>query len=737
MSGIDFLLIAFGILDFFLSLAVLIRNKRNEENTAFAIFSFFLGIWTISIAVFRISTDPVFTFIFAKSIYISGSFIASTLLYFTYTFHAKKKLSLKTKLFIVVPSLVHFFLILIPDYLTRDIVRTEWGKEVILGKPEYFIFSSYFIIFFYSALYLLWKKYRESSGRVKNQVYFIFVSILFAGIISSVFDLFLPWFGNYRHIYVGPLTSGIVFWFVVYAIVRYKLWDFKLVVVRSFVYTLLIIWFTGIYTLAIFLISDYIFQGVVSTSQAVIYALLAIFVAVTLPPLKKLLEKNTDKIFFRNKYSSNELLSQLTKIMAVTVSVEFLIKNTLSILSTKMRITRYEFFLYQNEKLVPYLAEESNPSSREFVQRFIQHKKIIVFEDLDDGDLKEILRELNMSVFLPLYSSNKLHGILFFGEKKSGDQYSSQDLEVLEIFGPQLAVALENALSYEEIKRFNITLKDKVDHATRDLKQANEKLKEVDKLKTEFVSLASHELRTPMTAIKSYLWMALKGKGGKLNEKQIYYLDRAYRSTDRLIKLVNDMLNISRIEAGRISLEMQSVDLVKITREVVEEVLPRAREVGLQIEINSPSSLVHVLADPDKIKEVLINLIGNSLKFTPRGGKINVSFSPGDMISVKVSDNGVGILEEDIPKLFQKFGLVQGSYTVNKNATQGTGLGLYICKSIIQMHGGEILARSDGLNKGSVFVFTLNKYSEKLYKKYRAQDKLKSINSVPLEHTQV
>ena len=148
----------------------------------------------------------------------------------------------------------------------------------------------------------------------------------------------------------------------------------------------------------------------------------------------------------------------------------------------------------------------------------------------------------------------------------------------------------------------------------------------MDKLKDDFVSLASHELRTPMTAIKSYLWMALAGKGGEISGKLKFYLQRAYDATDRLIKLVNDMLNISRIESGRITISIQRVSLVKLVQDVVFEVMPRAQELGVKLSVTASLGVPDVIADSDKIKEVLINLIGNSLKFTPANGTITVSF---------------------------------------------------------------------------------------------------------------
>lgn len=230
----------------------------------------------------------------------------------------------------------------------------------------------------------------------------------------------------------------------------------------------------------------------------------------------------------------------------------------------------------------------------------------------------------------------------------------------------------------------------------------------MDKLKDEFLSLASHELRTPMTAIKSYLWMVLQGEGGKITEKQASYLNKAYNSTSHLIVLVNDMLDVSRIESGRVTLNLSPTKLDQLVDDAVAEITPRATELEIEIVvIPFPSLLPSVLGDFDKIKEVLINLIGNSLKFTPKKGKITIGMEQNDgMVETSVTDTGVGIKKEDIPKLFQKFSMVGGSEEKVLNS-QGTGLGLYICKSIIEFHGGKIWAKSDGIGKGASFTFSL------------------------------
>jgi signal transduction histidine kinase len=331
------------------------------------------------------------------------------------------------------------------------------------------------------------------------------------------------------------------------------------------------------------------------------------------------------------------------------------------------------------------------------------------------------------TVVFPLVARNQLIGAMVICLSHTEEELLEYQRTLIDRLGELIGIAMDNAMLYQQ-----------VEVANNKLQAANNQLQVLDKLKNEFVSVASHELRTPMTAIKSYLWMALKGKGGVLNEKQKYYIERSYNSVDRLVRLVNDMLNISRIESGHFTIEFQSVDLNSLTQDVVDEVLPRAGELGVAVTINKIGSLPLVLADPDKIKEVLFNLIGNSLKFTPKGGSITVSFSQDNgFINTIITDTGAGIASEDIGKLFQKFGLLPGSYITNQTTVGGTGLGLYICRSIIDLHHGEIKATSSGKGQGATLTFSLKVYTEAEYQAFKSSGPDESINKIGLIHAHV
>lgn len=304
---------------------------------------------------------------------------------------------------------------------------------------------------------------------------------------------------------------------------------------------------------------------------------------------------------------------------------------------------------------------------------------------------------IKTSIAFPIIAKDKILGSLIFSLSKSKEMISDEEWSVLDSFVGAVGIALDNALLFKSLN-----------DTTEQLRVANEKLEQLDKLKDEFVSLASHELRTPMTVIKSYIWMLLEGKAGDLSEKQKSYLDRTYSSTDRLINLVNDMLNISRIESGRLTIEPKQLGMSNLIQEVVGEMQAKAAEQQLSL-LFAPRQVEpeDVFADPDKIKQVLINLIGNSLKFTPSGGTITLICEQKDgFVVTHVRDTGKGIKAEDMDKLFRKFNMLGSNY-LTKQGGQGTGLGLYLSKSLVELHKGRIWVTSDGEGKGTTFSFAL------------------------------
>ena len=227
---------------------------------------------------------------------------------------------------------------------------------------------------------------------------------------------------------------------------------------------------------------------------------------------------------------------------------------------------------------------------------------------------------------------------------------------------------------------------------------------EAKRAKTEFVSTVSHELRTPMTSIKGYVDLLLMGAVGGLTEDQQHFLTIIQNNTDRLTMLVNDLLDISRMESGRMTLSPEAVRADALANRVIVAMEGRAEQSGLNLRSEVPPALPQVLADPDRVIQILTNLVANAINYTLSGGEVVVSArAQGDEVHISVSDTGIGIEPEDQEKIFERFFRSEGAVV---QEAPGTGLGLCIVKSLVEMHGGRVWVESD-LGQGSTFTFAL------------------------------
>ncbi len=227
---------------------------------------------------------------------------------------------------------------------------------------------------------------------------------------------------------------------------------------------------------------------------------------------------------------------------------------------------------------------------------------------------------------------------------------------------------------------------------------------EADRAKSEFISTVSHELRTPMTSIKGYADLLALGMAGPLSDQQKHFIQIIRNNAERMVALVNDLLDISRIESGRLQLELRALYIHEVVDQVVTALQPRAQNKNLILTVDVSRDLPPVWGDSNRVAQILTNLISNAIQYTPPGGRITVSArASGDMLEVSVADTGIGISKEDQKKIFDRFFRANDPLV---QETPGTGLGLPITASLVQMHGGQIWVESE-LGEGSTFTFTL------------------------------
>lgn len=228
---------------------------------------------------------------------------------------------------------------------------------------------------------------------------------------------------------------------------------------------------------------------------------------------------------------------------------------------------------------------------------------------------------------------------------------------------------------------------------------------ELEEMKLDFVSMAAHELRTPLTSIKGYLSVFMQENKGKFNEEQMGFLNRINIASQELSALIENLLNVSKIERHHLSVTLDSLDWVANIKQVIDELLPRANERKIEMKFIEPTAAIpKVKADKLRINEVIANLLSNAIAYTPSGGKVEISVRvQGEEVITSVQDNGQGIPKEAIVHLFTKFFRVSG---VLEQGSKGNGLGLYISKAIVEMHHGKIWVESE-VGKGSNFSFSL------------------------------
>ena len=324
-------------------------------------------------------------------------------------------------------------------------------------------------------------------------------------------------------------------------------------------------------------------------------------------------------------------------------------------------------------------------------------------------DIPLLNKILGVSSFIcaPIMQKNGPIGVLLFGCESTYTPLTEGDKDIVYVLASQIGQALENAKLFEETWRSQQELEIKIQQRTKELSAALEEIKIISKRKSDFISAVSHELRTPLTSIKGYASIVAAGKLGELPAAAKERVEKINIHSDNLTQLINNLLDISRIESGRQELKLEALSLKTLTDTIGDMLAPPMKDRNIEWAAEVPVDLPPVKADKNQIERVFINLIGNAIKFTPAGGRITVKARTleHDMVQVSVIDTGIGIPEKDLEKIFEEF------YRVDNDVNQkvkGTGLGLSLVKYIVEAHKGKLMVGSS-LNKGSTFSFTLPK----------------------------
>jgi signal transduction histidine kinase len=676
------------------------KNPRSATHRLLTLLTVIFAAWIIANYFSLNSEDAESTLFWIRAVMFITAPLGPVLYFFIKSFPTPD-LNVKKKVFKV---LVVLTLIVQALAFTPYIFSSVRITDQITPQPEFGIvlFAVLFVVVPLAGFIELIRKYRKSRGIEKLQIKYLFVGITVTFILLILTNFISVVVFNFSgFVMFGPMFSLILVGFILYAIIRHRLLEVRVIIARSVVYTILILLVGASYTSGIFLISQHIFGNEPNLVRGITYAGLALFTAFTFVPLRNYIEKVTDKIFFKGKYDPSTLAFQLTKIIASTITLEDLTGKTLQKLVTSLRVKHGAFIVYGGRQLSIYSHGYTiNDDQKKALGSLYALSKIVIFDEEKNNKIKDIMRVLDAAVVVPLFERGKKVGVLLLGEKKSGQIFSPQAISVLEILGPVVAVAIRNAKSYEAIKKFNITLKKEVRAATKDLKAANAQLKKLGKQKDEFIAIASHELKTPITSVKLYTQVLLQNFQKQKDLKSAAAVGKMDAQLRKLSLLINDLLDMTKIEEGKLQFKPQKLNMNKLVNETVEnmqgfsshKILTELENVG---EVN---------ADYERIGQVITNFITNAIKYSPKAKKVIVRTQKDDRrVTVSVQDFGMGLAPAEQKKVFERFNRASQEAP---GGLPGLGLGLYIAKVIVKAHKGEIWVESRR-KKGSTFYFSL------------------------------
>jgi len=680
-----------------LGVLVFLRNLQSKSHRLFLALSLSIASWMVSNAVFAQSPSDTFAYVLALTAYACAALTAVTFLFFVADMSAVRIPATRA---VVLAAGIFVVSSLVPNFLAVDVVNLT-----IHTTPFILLYALGMSILFIGGIAILVRSHRHTRGQRRQQLGAVLAGLL-GGIAGGLlFNLVLPIFGNYRFVQLGPAFSILFVGASAYAIIRHRLFDLRAAIVRVAAYVFALLAVATIYVVLAYGIVVPLLGDVAGDW---VYVFLAVLAAVTFPPIKQFFDRATRAVFYKNAYDTQHVLDQLGTIMVREVDVTRLLKKSMQLLGDAVKPSGVEVVLVKDHQQARAVAVGKAIKHIDAVMEVVhdKHAGLLVTDELADhgGQIYQRLATAGVAIVTPLVTSNATVGYLLIGYKASGDAFTQQDIDLVHILGDELAVAVQNALRFEEISHFNETLKGEVDEATSQLRDSNRKLHKLDEAKDEFISMASHQLRTPLTSVKGYLSMVLEGDAGKISDDQKKLLEEAYSSAQRMVYLIGDFLNVSRLQTGKFMLEPAQVNLSELVSEEVDQLQATASRRQVKLEYHAPANFPDATMDDGKMRQVVMNFVDNAVYYSRPNSTVLIEvLSNGHDITFAVHDTGIGVPSAERHHLFTKFFRASNARKVRPD---GTGIGLYMAKKVITAHGGSIILTTKE-NKGSTFGFKL------------------------------
>lgn len=698
------------ITGFFAIGTITLLRQRSILHKTFFLFALLLGMWQLLQALsIVIAERPSLATILLMTSVACSALMTVSLFIFSRTYSH---------------NTVPYWLFLPAIFVGATAFMSDGLREVAItttaiGIPRLDVYYACVLIFdtglLLASIYTFVQFYRKTKDKKeKAQTRIMLWSIAVAGVIIAMSSFYTSDFSNTLLAQqIIPFVCLITLLAFMYAMTYRELFDIHIFALRAGAYISTYFIITLLVTAPIvFLISQQLGFNL-STTSILFYSLVLVLFTYLLQVLRLQLDKLTSGIFFRKLYDTQAFLDEHNNVLVANSELTSLLANSSSVIKRYIQTQTCVFWLrstsYMPQRFIgwdsPKIPEKQMVELAQ-LKPFIESQ--ILFIDEPDPRYKRIKDEFSrrgISLILRLSTTygDEL-GFMMLGPKKSGGLYGKRDMKVLQIIANELVIAIQNSLRFEEIRQFNHTLQAKVDTATAQLRKTNAELRRLDEAKDEFISMASHQLRTPLTSVKGYISMVLEGDAGKIPPQQRQLLSEAFTSSERMVHLINDFLNVSRLQTGKFMLEQRAVDLSKVVTQEVESLQTTVKMHDLKLKFKAPSYFPVLYIDEGKIRQVIMNFIDNAIYYSRENSTITVRLAVEDGDAVlEVQDTGIGVPKDEQAHLFGKFFRATNA---RKQRPDGTGVGLFLAKKVVLAHGGTMLFHSvEG--EGSTFGFRL------------------------------
>jgi signal transduction histidine kinase len=700
-----------------LLLAVVSLSKggyKNSINRLFTAFSIFVAIWIIAN---HVGNDTGI----AHNVALYGNYAVffSSLAVVIVLTQFVVKLANAQMLEKVINKLLPVFWVVCTLSATPFVVSNivEQGDVYAINfGPGVWLYGTTLFLLIGALVYGLFHGLRHNKGVRKRQI----KAIAYGLSISLPMVLFLTFIipslsGNFAFTEFGITPLLVLVISIFYGVIRYQLFDIRQVVVRTGAYVLSLFTLSIIYYLLAYLVSITLFQidnnsGVIINPANIVLALVLAFI---FQPVKRFFDKVTNIIFYRNAYNAEDFFARFGRKLSMMTDLRTLLNYTSDEISKTLNASYGAFLVYRPEGRFAFastnakhkaLPAEDARAIDEYIRTY--GNAVILTDNLvgaDKAHIHRLLVSYKIGLLLPLVQGDTIVGHLYLGEYL-GSRYTARDVKTLTAVVDELMIAVQNALTVEQIKELNAHLEQRVDAATKELRRSNAQLQKLDESKDEFISMASHQLRTPLTSIKGYISMMMEGDIGKITPEQKHVLNEAFISSERMVRLISDFLNVSRLQTGKFNIEKHPVDLARLVQEEIDALAPNASARAITFVYKKPKNIPILELDENKIQQVVMNFSDNAIYYSKEKGKITITLkkTPG-WVELLVQDQGIGVPQEEQAHLFNKFFRATNA---KRARPDGTGVGLFLAKKVIDEHDGEIIFKSTE-GRGSTFGFRL------------------------------